>query len=902
MLGYAASLGAETHVTAGSSVLRLPLLSWWGNLGLIFSRDFIVFTEGQYRPLSYAILAILRTWVSPENAVFWRVLFLLFQWLNGLLVYLVARSVFRSEGAAVAAGAVFVLHPLGTVVVGDPTYFHVLLGSTFMLGGAAAYVAERRWSLAAAVALYGAGLLASKVAVTLPLFLLGRDLVLRRRPARAGLLRLVWFALPLVVVVPIWISCKPHPRFFAYPALPAGTFWVSVLTTVGVSGKYWAALLVGAGLPAKLREVVKIIFSPFDWQFMIWAAVAASAFGLMVWGLRRRAAAALGPLLALVAFLPHANVVWNAVDEHVSLVHVYLPVAGLGLLIGSVVSSARAGWGRERAKAGLVVVAFMVAFYGLRLVKINWDSRTPEGYWRRSLRIVPSSASARGELGRILLGRGEDRDAFALLFGEDVDDIEPSCLVCCLAHLDRHEPLAALVHMRYVSEDPTGLKFERRDWGAARTSVSAGALDHAEMFLGRVLHGNPYDTDAMVLLARLWLLKGYARAAETMVGRALSIEPDSASAREVRALLAARLAAARHGAGPAIVKLPPLEWTEFLLAGERGPKFTGAVLDAAERLTGDPIFMVEAGMCLLVGGHYEEALWVLDKVLAGFSYEARPRAEVIQEVYSRLSDEGLVEACRRATEGDVTQALARRGLANALVSRGRADEAVVLLREAAELMPGCSRTRTELGTALLRAGIFDEAVKVLREVLEKKPDDIVVRHNLATALFRWGYIEEAVAEYRMAVESGSGDWSVKQDLAEALALSGRLTEAISVYRDAAAATPAKVGLRRGLGRLLARQGDVPGALGELTAALALGPADPDTMKELGRVHLGAGSYAEAVTWLERSLSVRGADPEAMEILSKALYYTGRVKESEAWLRKAAALRSAPGRSPVPGDE
>jgi hypothetical protein len=84
-------LNAPTFIDHEASILRLPLLSWWRNVPLIFSRDFLMFSEGQFRPLSYALLAVVRTFIGPDNLLFWHVWLLAFHWLNTILVFLLVR-------------------------------------------------------------------------------------------------------------------------------------------------------------------------------------------------------------------------------------------------------------------------------------------------------------------------------------------------------------------------------------------------------------------------------------------------------------------------------------------------------------------------------------------------------------------------------------------------------------------------------------------------------------------------------------------------------------------------------------------------------------------------------------------------------------------------------------------
>ena len=53
-----------TFIDSEDSILRLPLMSHAGHVKTIFTQHFMAYTGGQYRPLSYALLATVRTVAS----------------------------------------------------------------------------------------------------------------------------------------------------------------------------------------------------------------------------------------------------------------------------------------------------------------------------------------------------------------------------------------------------------------------------------------------------------------------------------------------------------------------------------------------------------------------------------------------------------------------------------------------------------------------------------------------------------------------------------------------------------------------------------------------------------------------------------------------------------------------
>jgi hypothetical protein len=141
---FGRGLNAPTFIAHEASILRLPLLAWWKNVPLIFSGDFLVFTDGQFRPLSYALLAVVRTFVEVENVLFWHVWLLAFHWLNAILVFLVVRHFSKRFWSAGLAAVLFCFHPLSSVVVNRIDHFHYVLGLSFYLGALCCYLAFAR--------------------------------------------------------------------------------------------------------------------------------------------------------------------------------------------------------------------------------------------------------------------------------------------------------------------------------------------------------------------------------------------------------------------------------------------------------------------------------------------------------------------------------------------------------------------------------------------------------------------------------------------------------------------------------------------------------------------------------------------------------------------------------------
>ncbi|MCK5526991.1 MAG: hypothetical protein KAJ05_07575, partial [Candidatus Latescibacteria bacterium] len=135
------SLKAPTFISHESGMLSLPLLSWWKNVPLIFSRDFLMFTEGQFRPLSYALLAVVRTFIGADHVLFWHGWLLAFHGLNAILVFVLVRRFSKRLWSAGLAALFFAFHPVSSVVANDINSFHFMLGLSFYLGSLCCYLA-----------------------------------------------------------------------------------------------------------------------------------------------------------------------------------------------------------------------------------------------------------------------------------------------------------------------------------------------------------------------------------------------------------------------------------------------------------------------------------------------------------------------------------------------------------------------------------------------------------------------------------------------------------------------------------------------------------------------------------------------------------------------------------------
>lgn len=892
-------IGTPGLVTGPESVLRLPLLSWWGNVPIIFSKDFLMFTGGHFRPLGYAVLASLRTFFPADATWFWRTLFLLIHFFNAVLAFHIFERFARRTSAALLAAFVFALHPIGSVIFGQAGNFHYLLGTTFLLGSLNLYLSGhfgRRYVLSPVLFLLS--LLTCKAGGALPLFLLAYEVLYRRRPIRRSVLHVLPFLGPLLVLVPFWLYYKPHPLHYQYISFAEGSGWFSFFSVVGATGLYLKGLLAGVGIPAVLHETAERIFRFYHPKFLVWMFVNLVILGAGTLA-ARRTWAGLGILLAYCGMVPFLSTAWNGVEEYLYWPYLYLPSLGLAMVVGGVVDLLL-----SKGKAWALAAGYaLVVYYGIFQVRLNHISRDELSYWRRAYRLHPCE-TASFNLGKAHLRRGEVKQALDFLFSPQISRARYSCRVMSRYYARNGDYTASAVHLRMGSGEDVGIQFQDYEMAEAELFWRVGALDHAEDALGRVLTANPYNVDAMALLAEVWLKKGYLRAARDMILRALRIDPERPGV--LRALGEVERAFSCPPETVVVIYPPGPEWLRYALEDVREAPVRKEIVRSSERLPYDPVVQMEAGICLSQEGRFGEALrklsfavsrlsswsyaWAVYSLVAcksGAYSEALKAARraleldpqsasahgVLGFLYDRMAEKDsrmlarAVRHYRRAVQFEPRNAGLHNNLGNALVRQGKLREAEAEFRQAIRLRPDYAEPHYNLGNLLLQQGRVEEAITQFREAIRFRPDFVEARNNLGTALLRKGRIREAIAQFEEAIRARPDRGKAWDNLAMVLARQGRYRKVEELLRRRLKVNPYDIRTKLNLAWLLS--------------------TCPDPEVRDGR---------EALSLAEEVLRASGSrSAEAMEVLAAAYAEVGRFEDAVRTAERAASLARSSGR-------
>ena len=247
---------------------------------------------------------------------------------------------------------------------------------------------------------------------------------------------------------------------------------------------------------------------------------------------------------------------------------------------------------------------------------------------------------------------------------------------------------------------------------------------------------------------------------------------------------------------------------------------------------------------------------------------------------------------QQLTPGDTTAGLA---LGNLYLAQDRADEAVAVFQQLAEVDATDPRISLALGTAYLRQGDIDAADEVALAMVDAQPVGLPVvpadRAGGAGARrlrrLRW---LRCVRRPRWRPPTAR----CRARLATFSWKSGRLDDAATAYNTALSLDRRSVPALTGLGRVYQRQSLYRQAETSLRRALQLAPSDPGALSSLGRVLLASGRAEEAVPLLEQAAELQAASQETVPVdtltaLADAYLAAGQIDEGLAIYTERLAL-------------
>ena len=226
------------------------------------------------------------------------------------------------------------------------------------------------------------------------------------------------------------------------------------------------------------------------------------------------------------------------------------------------------------------------------------------------------------------------------------------------------------------------------------------------------------------------------------------------------------------------------------------------------------------------------------------------------------------------------------------------DELAIEHARAAARLGADERTRLGLAEALVSAGRRDEAARLLADVASELPRSGTAHYRLGELREREADVEAARAAYRRAsdLEPIVGRDHLYLTMARLAANQADFDGAAAAHAARIAVSPNYPEAHRQLGEIYFLQGRNEAALAEFSVAAWLDGANARAHAGRGHVHVRMRQDGAAQAAFARAVALGADDAEAHYGLGTALVRTGRRADGEAHLAESARRRAAEAQS------
>jgi protein O-mannosyl-transferase len=222
-------------------------------------------------------------------------------------------------------------------------------------------------------------------------------------------------------------------------------------------------------------------------------------------------------------------------------------------------------------------------------------------------------------------------------------------------------------------------------------------------------------------------------------------------------------------------------------------------------------------------------------------------------------------------------------LSDALLDKGRVDEAILEARRGLDFRPTTASAFSILGVALTRGGRLDEALAYLRLAMESDPKLYLLHYNLANVYLQKEELDKAIVEYEKELDSNATFAEARNNLGNALLRKGKLDEAVAHFKTALKLNPNYAEAHNNYGIALSQLGDMPPAIDQWNKTLEIEPTNLNALCNLAWVY---ATFPDA--------PIRNGS-KALELAKRALELSGH-RNARIW-RLAAAAYAETGQFP-----
>jgi tetratricopeptide (TPR) repeat protein len=233
--------------------------------------------------------------------------------------------------------------------------------------------------------------------------------------------------------------------------------------------------------------------------------------------------------------------------------------------------------------------------------------------------------------------------------------------------------------------------------------------------------------------------------------------------------------------------------------------------------------------------------------------------------------------------------IAHNNLANALLKKGRVDDAIILCQQALAIEPDYGDAHYNLGIALLLKKQPDEAIVQFQKTLALQPDNADALDNLGIALVQKGQTDEAIVQFQKTLAFEPDNADAHYEFGNALLRKKQADEAIVEFQRALAIGPDNADAHDNLGIALVQKGQLDEAIIQFQQALAIQPTNAEVHNNLATALIQKGQLDEAITQFQKTLAIQPNNAEVHVNLGTALIQKGKMDEAIIQFQKALAV-------------
>jgi protein O-mannosyl-transferase len=244
--------------------------------------------------------------------------------------------------------------------------------------------------------------------------------------------------------------------------------------------------------------------------------------------------------------------------------------------------------------------------------------------------------------------------------------------------------------------------------------------------------------------------------------------------------------------------------------------------------------------------------------------------------------------------------LAHTNLANALIDRGKSDEAIKHLQTAIQIEsdPSLAQITVNLRSDLLNTRAeqlilnnrLREAVDDLKQAVQLDPANVDAHYNLGNVLMQLNRFPEAISVFETALKLHPSDSRTHNNLGLTLSKAGRTNDAMKHWQEAIRIQPDNIEARNNLGAALLALGKPQEAIEQFRSAVASQPHEVRSLSNLANTLADAGYRDEAIQHFEKALSLDPNSAKAHTGLAIVLQQIGRNSEAVEHYREAVRIQ------------